>query len=212
MKCAKEPLPGSGAYTDVREHHDSGSDKAIREIAPSVETLGNHRIGDFLKPREVRARDEVVAHAVGGEGVGDLGVDALHDVFELVVVVNFLFRPGEALAVLAHFQSADRDAAGIDRLGGRDDDSVCLQVGEGFVGGGHVGDFVEIFDACGHHGFGVLDADLVLHGARHIDVRLDIAPGLLARDELAAVLVGIVLDDVPARCAHGEHSRPDRRG
>ena len=36
MKCAKEPLSGSGAYTDVREHHDSGSDKAIREIAPSA--------------------------------------------------------------------------------------------------------------------------------------------------------------------------------
>ena len=25
----------AGAYTDVREHHDSGSDKAIREIARS---------------------------------------------------------------------------------------------------------------------------------------------------------------------------------
>ena len=33
MKCAKEPLTGSGAYTSVREHHASGSDNAIREIA-----------------------------------------------------------------------------------------------------------------------------------------------------------------------------------
>ena len=61
--------------------HDKGVDKVMRQMTPSVEALGDHRIRNFLKPREVRARDEVVAHAVGGEGVGDLGVDALHDVF-----------------------------------------------------------------------------------------------------------------------------------
>ena len=128
---------------------------------------------------------------------------AAHDDLELCV--HFVFRPSEALAVLAHFQTADRNAARVDRLGGRDDDAVFLQVGESIVGGGHIGDLVEVTDAHLDHRLGVLDADFVLHGAGHVNIGLDIAPGLLARDEFAAELVGIILDDIPAACAHLEH-------
>ena len=54
----------AGAYTDVREHHDSGSDKAIREIAPSLyqcvyEILGvkGDQVVEFLAHADIEDRE-----------------------------------------------------------------------------------------------------------------------------------------------------------
>ena len=82
-------------------------------------SLLHHGGGDLLEARDVGAGHEIVAQAIllGGLG-GDL-VDVDHHLLELGI--HFLGGPDQALAVLGHLQGGDAHAAGVDGLGGSDD-------------------------------------------------------------------------------------------
>src|SRR5699024_9732425 len=104
--------------------------------------------------------------------------------------------------VLAHLQGGDADAAGVDGLGGGHNHALLLhQIGQGIVGGGHIGHLNVILDAVGGDLLGLVQIHVVLGGGRHDNVGLD-APGLLAGVERYTELVGIILDLVPAAVAH----------
>ena len=111
----------------------------------------------------------------------------------------------QTLGVLAHLQGGDGHAAGIDGLGGRDNHAGLLhEIEQRLVGGGHIGHFDVILEAVGHHLLRPGHRHIVLGCAGHHHVGLD-APRLLAGEELAAELVGVVLHLVAAGGAHLHH-------
>ena len=124
----------------------------------------------------------------------------MHDAVQLTV--NFLLCPEQPLGILAHLQSADCHAAGVDRLG-RSHNHVWLfhQIAQRVVCGRHVGYLDIVADSILHDLLRAVHVDIVLHRGRHDDVRLD-APGLLLLMKLHAELIRVILYAVAAGSSH----------
>ena len=99
----------------------------------SDKTLRQHGFADFLEAGQIGTGYEVAIKAVFLGGVVDVVEDVYHDAVELGV--HFLKCPGVAHGVLAHFQCADRHAAGVGRLGGREQQTGLAENVDGGGGG-----------------------------------------------------------------------------
>ena len=130
-------------------------------------------------------------------------MDRRHDLVQLGV--DLLGRPVELLRVLRHFETRRGHAAGVHGLARsvgnlRRDEGV-----DGLRAAAHVRNLGHDFHAVGQQPFGVLAVQLVLRGARHGDVHLDL-PRFLAREELrAGEFRGVWLHHVVVRRAQFEH-------
>ena len=85
-------------------------------------SLCHHGFCDFGKACDICAGDVVAGHAVFFGGVVDVGVDVFHDVLEFGV--GLFECPRLTLAVLCHFKTGNRDAAGVCGLAGQED-ALC---------------------------------------------------------------------------------------
>lgn len=140
----------------------------------------DHGIRHLHEAGNIGAGDVVGEGFVGrvflGVGQG-VRVDVGHDALQLVV--HFLARPGEALAVLGHFQTGRGHAAGVGGLG-RAVQDFGGQVGfNAFQVRGHVGAFRHQGTAVLDEGAGVFSVDFVLRGGGEGAVARN-APGTLA--------------------------------
>ena len=142
--------------------------------------LVDHGIRHFHEAGDVGAGDVVGEGFVGGVfmGVGHgVCVDVGHDGLQLVV--HFFTRPGEALAVLGHFQAGGGHTAGIGGLG-RAVQDFGGQVGfNAFQIRRHVGAFRHQGAAVLDEGAGVFPVDFILRGGGESAVARN-APGTLA--------------------------------
>ena len=77
-------------------------------------SLVQHGIGYFQEASDVGAVDEVAGRAVFLGRFEAVAVDVDHDFVQ--AVIHFLARPGQARAVLSHFQTRGCHAARICRL------------------------------------------------------------------------------------------------
>ena len=157
--------------------------------------LGDHGVGDLDEAGHVRAEEVVTLLAIAlGGGVGVV-VDGVHDAFE--AGIDFLGRPREAGGVLAHFQAAGGDTAGVGGLAGGVEDAGVLEGLDGLDGAGHVGALGHQAAAVGHEGLGGLFVQLVLGGAGEGAVAL-LAPGLRVGHVLGGRILRGVLADATA--------------
>ena len=119
--------------------------------------------------------------------------------------IDLLGRPVEFLGVLGHFQSRGGHAAGVHGLARSVGDLRGDEGVDGLRAAAHVRNLGHDLHAVGQQLFGILAVQLVLRGARHGDVDLDL-PGLAAREELrVGELLHIGLHDVVVRRAQFEH-------
>ena len=77
----------------------------------SNHTLAHHSAGDLLEACDVGTGNQVALHAITLGCIGSVLVDVDHDVVQ--ALVNLFKGPGEAQAVLAHFQAGSSNAAGV---------------------------------------------------------------------------------------------------
>jgi len=119
--------------------------------------------------------------------------------------IDLLGRPVEFLRILAHFESRRRYAARIDGLARSVGDLRRDEGVDRFGAAAHVRDFGHDLHAVGQQFLGVLAVQLVLRGAGHGDVHLDL-PRFLAGEELRVrELMYVRLDHVVVRGAQFEH-------
>src|SRR3989344_1356670 len=102
----------------------SNSTSAAKDARPGRATADaaerQHRIGDFLEAGDIGTLhiiDITVALVAMGQAAF---VDAVHDVLEHLLQLTL--APAATTAVLAHFETRHRDAAGIGRLARREHD------------------------------------------------------------------------------------------
>lgn len=101
-------------FRSRRADHRSDPDGRVSCGWESDDALLEHRIGHFHEAADVGSLD-VVDEAVVFKTVIDADmVDRLHDRME--PTVDFRGGPGESQGILAHFETARGDAAGIGRL------------------------------------------------------------------------------------------------
>ncbi len=93
-----------------------------REV--SDQALVHHRVGHFQEAGDVGADHIVPRHVVFLSRLEAGLWMLLHDLVQ--AVVDFFFRPGQAHAVLAHFEPRCRDASGIRRFSRRVED-LCIE-------------------------------------------------------------------------------------
>mmetsp|Transcript_21620 Transcript_21620/g.47266 ORF Transcript_21620/g.47266 Transcript_21620/m.47266 type:complete len:459 (-) Transcript_21620:44-1420(-) len=152
--------------------------------------LCEHGVGHLDEASDVGGGLVVVRlEAVGGDGLGARGVNARHDVIELLV--NLLARPRQTDRVLGHLEARDGDAAGVGRLCRAVDDAARHKVLDGRRGERHVSALGDDLDALvgGKHGGRVVLVHLVLRGARqhHEGIGVKLPDRLGALDVAAAV-------------------------
>ena len=99
-------------------------------------------------------------------------------------LIHFFESPGQAQAVLAHFQAGGSNAASVGCLSRGKQDTVLLQVSDGIRGGRHVGTLGYAVAAIGNQSLGTVQAQLVLGGAGQGDVAGDSPDALAALDVL----------------------------
>ena len=167
----------------------------------SADALGDHRVGDLDEACEVGSGNVVALHAVLFGRVVGVVVDGLHDVLELGV--DFVGGPGKAHGVLAHFETGNRNTAGVGGLAGRESDAA-VEVVDGIGRAAHVRGLDNHHAAVLDEHLGVIAVEFVLNGAGEGDIALDF-PGLAALDELGAELGGVGLDDVVVAGAELKH-------
>ena len=85
-------------------------------------------------------------------------------------LVNLFKGPGEAQAVLAHFQAGSSNAAGVGCFSGSEQDTVALQVSDCFRGRRHVSTFGNSVAAVGNQCLGTFQLQLVLGCAGQSDI------------------------------------------
>ena len=151
-------------------------------------------------------------------------IDVDHDVVQ--ALIHFLESPGQAQAVLAHFQAGGSNAAGVGCLSRGKQDAVLLQVSDGIRGGRHVSTLGYAVAAIGNQSLGTVQAQLVLGGAGQGDVAGDGPDALAALDVLSGgdivqvgldagtldffdllddlVVDAVLVDDVAVGVGHGD--------
>ena len=134
----------------------------------SNHTLAHHSAGDLLEACDVGTGNQVALHAVTLGCIGSVLVDVDHDVVQ--ALVNLFKGPGEAQAVLAHFQAGSSNAAGVGCLSGSEQDTVALQVSDCFRGRRHVSTFSNSVAAVGNQCLGTFQLQLVLGCAGQSDI------------------------------------------
>jgi len=127
-------------------------------------------------------------------------VNRVHNVLQ--ASVDFFFSPYETFAVLAHFQSGNGYAAGINSLG-RSDNHIFLfhEIFQSFVCCRHVGNFDVVTNAVSNDLFSFFHVNVVLHSRRHDDVGFN-TPRLLTGMEFYAEFISIILNAVAAARTH----------
>ena len=162
--------------------------------------LSLHSLGDLEEACDVGACYEVILEAVLVGSLDGSLEDVSHNVLELGI--DFLGSPAETLAVLAHLETGNSNAAGVNCLGRSNDNAVLLEVLNSLVGGRHISDLNIVLDTVSNDLLSLSHADLVLSSAGHQDVSLN-APGLLTLEELSGgELVGVILNAVAAGSSH----------
>ena len=152
-----------------------------------------HRVCHFEEACDVGAHDEVTGLTVLRGSVVSRFVNALHDVVELLV--HFFERPGQTRGVLAHLETAGRDAAGVCRFRGTEGDARLLEGLDSFGGGRHVRALCDVFAAVLDEQLRALFIQLVLRSAGESDVALDGPYAVAALVILGALYsLGILLD------------------
>ena len=167
----------------------------------SANALSDHRVGDLDEACEVGTGNVVALHAVLLGGIVGVVVDGLHDVLELGV--DLFGGPGKAHGVLAHFETGNRNTAGVGGLAGRESDAA-VEVVDGIGRAAHVRSLNNHHATVFDEHLGVIAVEFVLDGAGESDIALDF-PGLAALDELGAELSGVWLDDIVVAGAELEH-------
>ena len=144
---------------------------------------------------DVRARHVIVAKAELFAHGADLAIDAGHDALEPLVHLGE--RPGEAQAILAHFQRGNRHAARVRGLARGEQHARGLEAVRRVGRGGHVGALAHGEHAVLDQGFRVGQMQLVLRGAgqRHVAGHVPNAAGLVV---LGLRAVGNVFADALA--------------
>lgn len=163
-------------------------------------TLVAHGSSSLAEASNVGASDQAgeLALRSGHELLGGLeavGEAVLHDVLELAV--NLLSSPGDALAVLRHLKTRDRDTTSVGGLAGSVPDGLALLLAavglegvDGLLGAAHVGALGDELAACLDKVLGLVAGDLVLGRRGEGDVDLTgVHPGALTSDVVELVLV-----------------------
>ena len=175
-------------------------DKSYWERGILEDTLSHHSIGNALEACDVGTGHQIVTQTVLLSGVNAHLIDGVHDLVQLLV--DLFFGPDQTLAVLGHFQSGGSNAAGVNSLGGSNDNAfLSHQIGQSVIGGGHVGNFDVVLHTSLDDLLSVLHVNVVLHCRRHNNIDLD-APRLFLGEELNAELLSVVLNAVTAAVAH----------
>ena len=174
------------AYDIFYERHGVGN---RQNVLKELSGLGNDEIMQRLFTPERLAE-------LGGGGAGGV-VDVHHDAVEFLI--DLFGAPGEAHGVLAHFEAAGGDAAGVRGLAGREENLGVLEVLGRFERSRHVGAFADAHAAAGNQRLGVVELELVLGGAGHGDVGLDQLPRALSFVVLRGrELLGVFADPAAA--------------
>ena len=119
--------------------------------------------------------------------------------------IDLLGRPIELLGVLRHLKTRRGDASGVHGLARSIGDLRRDEGVDGLRTAAHVRNLGHDLHAVGQQLLGILAVELVLRGARHGDVDLDL-PRLAAREELrSGELVGKGSHDVVVRGAQLKH-------
>ncbi len=144
------------------------------------DALLEHGGGDLHEAGDVGAL-HVVDGAVGlGAVLHASLVDGVHD--EVQLLIDLLAAPADVGRVLGHFQAGSRDAAGVDRLAGREIHPNVLEERDGAGLAAHIGHLAAAPAAVLLELLGIGERKLVLEGAGESDVHGN-APGLLAGGE-----------------------------
>ena len=114
-------------------------------------------------------------------------MDVGHDLEEFLI--DLFPGPGDAGAVLGHFEAGYGYPAGVGRLGRAEENAFFMKELDPFPAGGHVSPFGYNLNTVGYQVFSVLLIDLVLGGARQGTIGFVVPEGV----EVADVGIMVVL-------------------
>ena len=89
--------------------------------------MRHHSIGNFFEACYICTGHQVITQTIALGNLNRGVVDVLHDALQLLI--HFLSGPVQTLGVLGHLQLGNGHAAGVDGLGGSDND-VLLATGQ----------------------------------------------------------------------------------